>query len=230
MELYPYEQWLDYIRINSGVRYNELLETYGADRILLDLEEQAELAGALKTDPLWTLEYEDAFSQIWTRVKAGVSRDWRGGPGCGSPCRLSQTAARVRMTAVGCRHRSRSSPWKPARHRSAPDCVRSSASGFGRRIVEPLLPVALRSRDPEVIEPEVQRVELDAWIHKDGVGRLCGPGQIAAKGDVVEDRARGLLGQQEVGGAIGVSRGDQARFLWGERQESLEPRERDACT
>ena len=75
VELYPYEQWLDYIRISGGVRYNELLAAYGADRILLDLEGQAGLAGALKTDPLWTLEYEDATSQIWTRVKAGVSID-----------------------------------------------------------------------------------------------------------------------------------------------------------
>ncbi|MFZ6027520.1 MAG: hypothetical protein ACOYYS_07365 [Chloroflexota bacterium] len=69
VELYPYEQWQDYIEINRGYRHNELLETYGADRILLDKNIQAQLAGALANDPLWKMEYEDAISQIWRRVQ-----------------------------------------------------------------------------------------------------------------------------------------------------------------
>lgn len=68
VELYPYEQWLDYIRISDGIRYDELLKAYGADRLLLDLENQKELANLLRGDPQWRLEYEDARSQIWTRV------------------------------------------------------------------------------------------------------------------------------------------------------------------
>ncbi len=67
VELYPYDQWMDYVRIGRGVRYNELLESYGADRILLSLAQQPELALALADDPLWTLEYEDAYAQLWTR-------------------------------------------------------------------------------------------------------------------------------------------------------------------
>ncbi len=69
VELYPYEQWQDYIRITRGTRYNELLAQYGADRILLDLDLQPELAGILPTDPGWQLEYEDDRSQLWERAK-----------------------------------------------------------------------------------------------------------------------------------------------------------------
>jgi hypothetical protein len=36
VELYPYEQWLDYIKIHQGRDYNEILAEYGANRILLD--------------------------------------------------------------------------------------------------------------------------------------------------------------------------------------------------
>lgn len=68
VELYPYEQWLDYIRISDGIRYDELLKAYGANRLLLDLENQRELANLLRGDPKWRLEYEDSRSQIWTRT------------------------------------------------------------------------------------------------------------------------------------------------------------------
>jgi hypothetical protein len=69
VELYPYEHWLDYIRIIRGVRYYELLDQYGADRLLLDVEFQAELISILERDPTWRREYADPYSQIWTRVK-----------------------------------------------------------------------------------------------------------------------------------------------------------------
>lgn len=71
VELYPYDQWMDYLRITRGVRYNELLKHYGADRILLDVELQPELARALSDDPLWEQEYADARAQIWHRVPSG---------------------------------------------------------------------------------------------------------------------------------------------------------------
>lgn len=67
VELYPYEQWQDYLRITRWVRYNELLEQYGADRILLDVELQPELARLLADDPLWEQEYADERAQVWTR-------------------------------------------------------------------------------------------------------------------------------------------------------------------
>lgn len=65
VELYPYEQWQDYVRITRGARYNEILASYGADRILLDRELQSELVLALENDPEWQKVYEDDRSQIW---------------------------------------------------------------------------------------------------------------------------------------------------------------------
>ncbi len=69
VELYPYDQWLDYIRIGRGVRYNELLEQYGADRLMVDRELQAELVRALEDDPRWEREYADEQTEIWRRVR-----------------------------------------------------------------------------------------------------------------------------------------------------------------
>ncbi len=68
VELYPLEQWQDYIRISQGVRYNEVLARYGADRVLLDRELQAGLAEALRADAAWTLEYADARAEVWRRA------------------------------------------------------------------------------------------------------------------------------------------------------------------
>jgi hypothetical protein len=67
VELYPYEQWLDYIRVARGGRYNEILDKYGADRILLNRKEQEELVALLEDDPLWEKEYQDNYSQIWKK-------------------------------------------------------------------------------------------------------------------------------------------------------------------
>ncbi|MGQ9718080.1 MAG: hypothetical protein ACUVR6_10410 [Anaerolineae bacterium] len=69
VELYPYEQWRDYIRIGQGVRYNELLERYGADRLMVDRELQGELIRALEDDPRWEQEYADERTEIWRRVR-----------------------------------------------------------------------------------------------------------------------------------------------------------------
>lgn len=69
VELYPYQQWKDYIKITSGARYNELLSQYGADRILISRIDQKEFSRLLKTDPLWKLEYQDNYSELWARVK-----------------------------------------------------------------------------------------------------------------------------------------------------------------
>lgn len=69
VELYPYEQWLDYVRIGRGVRSNELLEQYGADRLMVDRELQGELVRALEDDPCWEQEYADGRTEIWRRVE-----------------------------------------------------------------------------------------------------------------------------------------------------------------
>jgi hypothetical protein len=68
VELYPYEMWLDYLRISRGTRYNYLLDQYNVDRLLLHVDEQAELIVQLESDPLWRLEYLDEYSQIWVRA------------------------------------------------------------------------------------------------------------------------------------------------------------------
>jgi hypothetical protein len=67
VELYPYEQWMDYIRIGRGMRYNEILSEYGVDRMLLDVAQQEDLVRLLPEDPLWEMEYEDAYAQVWRR-------------------------------------------------------------------------------------------------------------------------------------------------------------------
>ena len=68
VELYPYTQWQDYVRITRGADYNRILERYGADRILLSKERQGDLAAILVDDPGWQLEYEDAYAQVWTKI------------------------------------------------------------------------------------------------------------------------------------------------------------------
>jgi hypothetical protein len=68
VELYPYQQWEDYIHITRAAAYNEILSRYGANRILLHKDLQPDLAKALSEDPAWIKEYEDQKSQIWYRT------------------------------------------------------------------------------------------------------------------------------------------------------------------
>ena len=68
VELYPYQQWDDYIHIIRASAYNELLNQYGVNRILLHKELQPELAKALVNDSTWIKEYEDQRAQIWYKV------------------------------------------------------------------------------------------------------------------------------------------------------------------
>lgn len=69
IELYPYQQWSDYLKITSGNQYNTLLDQYGADRLLLNTEDQAELIHLLEKDPMWMREYSDDNYQIWVKKK-----------------------------------------------------------------------------------------------------------------------------------------------------------------
>jgi hypothetical protein len=68
VELFPYDQWMDYIRINHGTNYEIILEKYGVDRIILDKKLQPDLAMTLPEDKQWILEYDDMYSQIWSRI------------------------------------------------------------------------------------------------------------------------------------------------------------------
>lgn len=68
VELYPLEIWEDYIRLSRGVRYAELFDVYGVDRVLLDKELQSELSRVLAQDDAWMLEYEDQRAQLWTLI------------------------------------------------------------------------------------------------------------------------------------------------------------------
>jgi hypothetical protein len=67
VELYPFEQWQDYVYTISGLRYNEILDKYGVNRILLSKESQEELSYQLKNDSNWEKEYEDNFSEVWIK-------------------------------------------------------------------------------------------------------------------------------------------------------------------
>lgn len=73
VELYPFEQWQDYVYIISGLRYNEILSKYGITRILLSKESQPDLSYQLDGDPLWELEFEDDYSQLWQRRDKSLS-------------------------------------------------------------------------------------------------------------------------------------------------------------
>ncbi|MDX9952732.1 MAG: hypothetical protein RBT75_01480 [Anaerolineae bacterium] len=69
VELYPYEQWMDYIRIGQGTRSLALLEQYGVDRVLLDVKPQKELVCVLEAAPEWRQEYADDYAQVWVKLR-----------------------------------------------------------------------------------------------------------------------------------------------------------------
>ncbi|HQE93105.1 MAG TPA: hypothetical protein PLH19_09770 [Anaerolineae bacterium] len=74
VELYPYEQWLDYKHIGQGVRSLELLEKYGVNRVLLDNELQEELRNVLEHAENWHCEYADEHAQMWIEVTRVVEK------------------------------------------------------------------------------------------------------------------------------------------------------------
>jgi len=67
VELYPISQWEDYIEIEKGHHYADLLAKYGADRVLLDKKIQPGLAGELAKDTGWELEYSDRQAELWRK-------------------------------------------------------------------------------------------------------------------------------------------------------------------
>lgn len=59
IELYPYQQWIDYINLNAGNDAARLLDKYHIDGLLLDNEEQESLLAVVRRDPTWVVRYED---------------------------------------------------------------------------------------------------------------------------------------------------------------------------
>ena len=62
IELYPYEQWIDYINLGQANNTADLLHKYDIDGLLLSKERQEPLIKAIRADPAWALRYEDDHS------------------------------------------------------------------------------------------------------------------------------------------------------------------------
>jgi hypothetical protein len=60
IELYPYQQWVDYINLGQGNNVGELLQKYAIDGLLLNKQRQERLVAIVRADPAWALRYEDA--------------------------------------------------------------------------------------------------------------------------------------------------------------------------
>jgi hypothetical protein len=59
IELYPYQQWVDYINLGQANNVDALLRKYAIDGLLLNKQRQAALVAAVRGDPAWTMRYED---------------------------------------------------------------------------------------------------------------------------------------------------------------------------
>jgi hypothetical protein len=64
IELYPYEQWIDYINLNNGREVEPLFEKYAIDGVLLENEKQEGLLEYLRDskDPVWEVYYADEWT------------------------------------------------------------------------------------------------------------------------------------------------------------------------
>jgi hypothetical protein len=59
IELYPYEQWVDYINLGQANNVAQLLRKYDVDGLLLNKKRQAALVEVARADPTWQMRYED---------------------------------------------------------------------------------------------------------------------------------------------------------------------------
>ncbi|GAB4216370.1 MAG: hypothetical protein OHK0022_57420 [Roseiflexaceae bacterium] len=67
IELYPYQQWRDYLNLGLGNNVPELLRSYGFDGMLLSKTEQSALISVIRREPAWVLQYEDTQSIIFLK-------------------------------------------------------------------------------------------------------------------------------------------------------------------
>lgn len=68
VELFPYQQWLDYAALDAGHDVAALLAQYNFTCVVLDREYQPQLAAAMTDQPGWTRTYADRQSEIWRRT------------------------------------------------------------------------------------------------------------------------------------------------------------------
>jgi hypothetical protein len=67
IELYPFDQWQEYLRLSNAQDVPELLATYQFDGMLLDNKEQQPLLERLSADPAWQVRYSDEHSTYLVR-------------------------------------------------------------------------------------------------------------------------------------------------------------------
>jgi hypothetical protein len=67
VELFPYEQWLDYEALTYGHDVDALLAKYAISCVVLDVAFQEDLAAAMDGRPGWTRSYADGQSEVWRR-------------------------------------------------------------------------------------------------------------------------------------------------------------------
>ena len=67
IELYPYQQWADYIDLSAGERVAPLVAKYGIDGMLLSRQSQQPLIDVLHGDPAWAQQYQDALVVYFAR-------------------------------------------------------------------------------------------------------------------------------------------------------------------
>jgi hypothetical protein len=68
IELYPYEQWRDYINLGQGTDADALLKKYGIDALLLDVKRQKPLIELIRGSGAWVERYHDDGSVYFTRA------------------------------------------------------------------------------------------------------------------------------------------------------------------
>lgn len=67
IELYPYEQWRDYINLGQANNVAELMRKYALDGLLLSKREQELLIAVVRKDAGWVVRYEDERTIYLTR-------------------------------------------------------------------------------------------------------------------------------------------------------------------
>ena len=67
IELYPIEQWRDYVNLGQGNNVAELLGKYAIDGLLLSRESQRPLIDAVRRDSAWIERYHDDQTAYFTR-------------------------------------------------------------------------------------------------------------------------------------------------------------------
>lgn len=67
-ELFPEDQWRDYVRVsNAQFGWEEILQRYAIDVLMIHQENQEMLAVAAQASPEWTLVYSDDYTLIFER-------------------------------------------------------------------------------------------------------------------------------------------------------------------